>query len=71
MSNNSLANNAQRPGPAEMIEPGVAHVEIDPGELTETAGRGQLQVDDETGKRASRDAGTPMGRPTTGTPGQV
>ncbi len=40
---------------AEIIEPGVAHVEIAPGERTETAGHGLLQVaDDEAGQRTSR-----------------
>jgi len=41
--------------PAEMVELGVAHVELEPGEPTETAGHGQLQVNDETGKRAPAD----------------
>ncbi len=63
MSGTSMANDAQRPGPVETIEPGVAHVEIEPGEPTETVGRGQLQVDDETGKHA------PADRPATGTEG--
>ncbi len=42
-------------GTAETIEPGVAHVEIAPGEPTETEGHGLLQVaDDEEGQRTSR-----------------
>lgn len=59
MSNDSMADDVRRTGPAETIDAGVAHVEIEPGEPTETAGRGQLQVDDDTGRQAPRDAGTP------------
>ncbi len=66
MSNSSMGNNARRTGPPETIEPGVAHVEIAPGEPTETAGRSQLQVDDDPGQRASRAEGTPADRPSTG-----
>ncbi len=46
---------ARERGTTESVEPGVAHVEIEPGEPTETAGRGLLQVDDdEAGQRTSR-----------------
>jgi len=74
MSDTPMTNDtARRTGPAETIEPGVAHVEIAPGAPTETTGRGPLQVDDETddetGERAPR--GAPADRPTTGNAGQA
>jgi len=43
MSDTPMTNDtARRTGPAETIEPGVAHIEIAPGAPTETTGRGQL-----------------------------
>lgn len=69
MSDNPMPTDAlRRAGPTETVEPGVAHVEIEPGAPTETAGRGPLQVDDETGQRVPVlcDAGAPTDRPATG-----
>jgi len=55
MENDKTRTNGapRRTGAEETVEPGVAHVEIDPGAPTETAGAGSLQVDDETGRRPS------------------
>lgn len=72
MNDTPITNDtARRTGPAETIEPGVAHVEIAPGAPTETTGRGPLQVDDETGERPPRGAGAPADRLTTGNAGQA
>jgi len=40
MSNNSMKDDARRTESPETIDAGVAHVEIELGEPTETAGRG-------------------------------
>lgn len=67
MSDNPVTNDVpRRTGSAETVEPGVAHVEIEPGEPTETAGRGPLQVDEETGQRVPRGASAPVDRPAAG-----
>ncbi len=69
MSDTPMTNDTpRRTGPAETIEPGVAHVEIAPGAPTETAGSGPLQVDDETEERASV---APADRSTTRNIGQA
>lgn len=49
--------------PADTVEPGVAHIEIEPGAPTETAGSGALQIDDAAGQRIH---GAVTNRPATG-----